>query len=398
MKQKFSFYVPHFGNVTMSSCSFSDWNKTDSGTLGKNVAIYLNKNSKNAKFDFLNVTVNFNSPLAPIDRANFITRLGNVQEWWHCNRSEMARRTYIDQFIYCGLTSLQTEAGKVKDQLIITSEESISQAEALGSHYMGWGSLDYLVSCFDASKNVILIPSLIIEAKKEINPTKSLENQGENQLISELVTTWQKGGLTKQQAYHFYRGILTDGRYWCFYELTATAVYRTQIFDANKRLPNDDFDKIMGTLFRMLRYYDSTSALLTTMKSNQFTRLESSFRLPQQALLHEGRSYPPVNDSYAKAIGKQGLFKTFTVKQLSKVVVHGLTNSNPGILNADDKMLMRVKLQKELSKEKYKNVLSETGLREIAEKIVISASDEMFGINQDQKMLTSEMVRTAFGI
>jgi len=130
--------------------------------------------------------------------------LDNIESRWNLDRSEAARRTYIDLFLHEAINS--THANR---RAIITVEENIPYS----SNIVGHGRLDYIISAIDAStKTPIYVPSIVIEAKK------SVSNNDIWQLLGAMVTVKQLAANSSQGSCP--PGILTDGRYWIFCALS----------------------------------------------------------------------------------------------------------------------------------------------------------------------------------
>lgn len=149
---------------------------------------------------------------------DFTTRLTNIKNWWNLDRSEAARRSYIDPFVYEAMGQSKSPS------LIVTAEEYI----ASNSTQLGHGYLDYLVSAINKDTTTpIYSPSIIIEAKVSIvgDPPN-----GQNQLLAEMVTLWQM----KQTQQGYTHGVLTDGRFWKFYEMHMSAglILMSPVYDS----------------------------------------------------------------------------------------------------------------------------------------------------------------------
>jgi hypothetical protein len=179
------------------SIAFADFNNLNSQNMLTAISQALNKN----------ITIQDNSGpnnVNPVQLpTDFTTRLAKIKEWWNLDRSEAARRSYIDPFVYEAMKASKSGS------LIVTPEEGIPA----NLTQFGHGYLDYLVSAIDAeTATPINSPSIIIEAKRSI---AGIPPDGQNQLLAEMVTLWQ----IKQTKQGYTRGVLTDGRSWKFYEM-----------------------------------------------------------------------------------------------------------------------------------------------------------------------------------
>jgi hypothetical protein len=175
----------------------------------------------------------------------FAARLANTRNWWNLDRSEASRRTYIDNFIYyaIGLSRSNT--------LIVTPEENIAPNTAR----LGSGRIDYLLSAINAQTAVpIYNPSVVIEAKAFLGGAAL----GENQLLAELMTLWQ---ITPSQQ-GFTHGVLTDGRFWKFYEwnMASGDIFGSVIYDSQDE---QGLIATMSILTKFFRNYDSGNSSFT---------------------------------------------------------------------------------------------------------------------------------------
>ncbi|TPK93180.1 MULTISPECIES: hypothetical protein [unclassified Mesorhizobium] len=145
------------------------------------------------------------------DLGHFRAQLDNVRSRFNLDQSEAARRIFIDLFIAEALIGASRNA-------IVTTEYNISADPAR----LGHGRLDYLISSIDSAKKVpIYFPSIVIEAKKDLlKPDNATRENGQWQLLSELLTLVQLSGKKKPFLPPFLRGIFTDGRYWNFIEVS----------------------------------------------------------------------------------------------------------------------------------------------------------------------------------
>jgi hypothetical protein len=171
---------------------------------------------------------------------DIVNRLKNIQNWWNLDRSEAARRAYIDAFVYEAMVKSKAPS------LIVTAEEFISPDRTRAGH----GYLDYLVSPIDADTGrPFYTPSVIIEAKAFI--PGNLVN-GQNQLLAEMLTVWQ----IKQTSQGFTHGVLTDGRFWKFYEMhmISSYLFASPFYDAAEiaQLTN-----VVGMIAKFFAMYDS---------------------------------------------------------------------------------------------------------------------------------------------
>ena len=133
---------------------------------------------------------------------------------WNIDRSEANRRVYVDSFLNA---VVHTWNGAIPVPLMITCEETIAANVALYGH----GRLDYLLSALMFGVVIPLwSPSIVIEAKLNLNHLGAGTDYGEHQLIGEIVTVRQLGLAAGQGlGNNFLRGVLTDGQFWRFYEI-----------------------------------------------------------------------------------------------------------------------------------------------------------------------------------
>lgn len=187
------------------------------------------------------------SPKIPAVRLSedFDERLRNIKNWWNLDRSEAARRTYIDAFVY------EAMAKSKSPSLIVTAEEYVANNAA----WLGYGYFDYLLSAIDRdSGRPIYTPSIVIEAKAYI-PGNPL--YGQNQLLAEMVTLWQIKGTD------ITRGVLTDGRFWKFYELNMTTGFLPASIFYDTETGEEHLTAVVGLLNKFFNMYQSsTSALI----------------------------------------------------------------------------------------------------------------------------------------
>jgi hypothetical protein len=138
--------------------------------------------------------------------------LPTVTGRWNIDRSEANRRVYVDAFLNAVFGTWA-----MPGPLMVTCEENIA-ASALR---YGHGRLDYLLSALMAPAVIPLwSPALVIEAKLDLNSGGAGTDYGQQQLIGEIVTVRQLGVAAGQgMGLNFLRGVLTDGRFWRFYEI-----------------------------------------------------------------------------------------------------------------------------------------------------------------------------------
>lgn len=174
---------------------------------------------------------------------DFLQRLQNIRNWWNLDRSEAARRTYIDAFIYLAMDYAQSTS------LIVTPEEYI----APNLLRLGAGYLDYLLAAINRQTTApIYNPSVIIEAKASL---AGATPDGQNQLLVEMVTLWQ----IEQTQQGLTHGVLTDGRFWKYYEMhmSAGTILATPLYDSNdlQQMP-----AVLGLLAKFFKLYNSSSS------------------------------------------------------------------------------------------------------------------------------------------
>jgi hypothetical protein len=190
----------------------------------------------------LNKTISFQDNSAPVIAnpvqlsPDFTIRRTNIKDWWNLDRSEAARRSYIDPFVYEAMDKSESES------LIVTAEEYI----ASNSTQVGNGYLDYLVSAIDEHTTIpIYNPSIIIEAKVSIAGDPP---NGQNQLLAEMVTLWQ----IKETQQGYTRGVLTDGRFWKFYEMHMSPglILMSPVYDSE-----GDISQIIGVVSFLAKFF-----------------------------------------------------------------------------------------------------------------------------------------------
>lgn len=147
--------------------------------------------------------------------AHLVAALPTVLNRWNIDRSEANRRVYVDAYLNAVLRQWNAN---IPFALMVTCEENIGMSAARYGH----GRLDYLLSALMGVVIPLWSPALIIEAKLNLNHGGAATNYGEHQLIGEIVTVRQLGVAAGQAPGQvFLRGILTDGRFWRFYEINA---------------------------------------------------------------------------------------------------------------------------------------------------------------------------------
>lgn len=189
-----------------------------------------------------NVGLNTNAgiviPYAGMGAGNLAVDLPAIQGRWNCDRSEENRRVYIDAFIRY---ILENFAG-IPGTLIVTCEENIPAAGGAGVAFggqIGHGKPDYLFSQLlipagppGGNPTPRWNPSIVLEAKLDINSNGN-HDYGENQLIAQMATARQMSIAQVIAPNQYQRGILTDGRYWRFYEFdfNGRSFVRTNAYD-----------------------------------------------------------------------------------------------------------------------------------------------------------------------
>jgi len=215
-------------------------------------------NSSAIQFAFVNATPQAIAVNALSDA--FSVQLTNIKSRFNLDRSESARRVYIDVFLHEALPSAAREA-------IITIEEAISAAA------IGQGTVDYIVAAVLAgSETVQYQPSIIIEAKKGMS-TVALRDGYQWQLLAEMAAAKEcydaTPGAIKNRG-HYY-GVLSDGRYWTFYSVSTIVdrtnhltAYRSDLLDSETA---SDCKLIIGSLRYWMAQYTNASGGATLFKS-----------------------------------------------------------------------------------------------------------------------------------
>jgi hypothetical protein len=136
--------------------------------------------------------------------------LANVQDLWNLDRSEAARRVYIDAWLTSAMVAARNGTS------VITPEENIAINNPINA---GHGRIDYLICEMvpglgpAAPGNVVpeYAPSVIVESKRDLSVAQF---DGIGQLVAEIDT------LRRLKVYNNpLRGIVTDGRHWRFIEM-----------------------------------------------------------------------------------------------------------------------------------------------------------------------------------
>jgi len=164
---------------------------------------------------------------------DFIDRLTAIKECFNLDRSEAARRTFIDAFLIEALKQSSTR------RAIVTQEHSVRDPTKFGN-----GEIDYVVGHLviqpgaqDAEPH--LIPSVIMEAKK------GNQAMDAGQLIATMITAVQLGVAAGTALPEFIPGIMTDGRTWFFVQFgTAFSRGSLPIYISRNYLIVDNNDAI----------------------------------------------------------------------------------------------------------------------------------------------------------
>ena len=158
---------------------------------------------------------NMNNSTDGIPRANMpdamVQMLTSVQDLWNLDRSEAARRVYINAWI------TQSMAAARNGTCVITPEETIAATLGGPGALPGHGRIDYLICEMVAGPMLGAVvpeyaPSVIIEAKLDLSIAAF---SGVGQLVAELETLRVKANYGTDPL----RGVITDGRHWRFVEL-----------------------------------------------------------------------------------------------------------------------------------------------------------------------------------
>lgn len=183
----------------------------------------------------LALTIIFPPNLAPLQ-----AELTEIAAYWWLNRREAARRTVIDAILrFARNQSLWFSTDEIWAEWEIAAAGGAGQIAAPIPTQVGHGPLDYILgtpalpgvsvtatalganpartSLRIATRAAQTVPvygrSLIIEAKSSIRGNSSDIKQW--QLIAQLLTA----ALLANPRPRYHRGVLTDGRYWRFYQL-----------------------------------------------------------------------------------------------------------------------------------------------------------------------------------
>lgn len=182
----------------------------------------------------------------------FVASIREVAERWNLDRSESARRVYVDMFIHEALR------GAIKSA-IVTVEDYVNTA-------IGNGYIDYIVSAIDFnSQTPVYEPSIVIEAKKGMSDTGKRDAY-QWQLLAEMAGVKQASNTPR----HNYYGILTDGRYWCFYGVGSTtnrnnqvSVLRSRLYDTWADDDEQSLKIVLGALRKWYEQYGNPNGWLT---------------------------------------------------------------------------------------------------------------------------------------
>lgn len=134
-----------------------------------------------------------------------------VQSRFNLDASEAARRILLDQFLLCALKRSSNQ------HAIVTAEHSIGNDQ----RRLGCGRLDYLISSIEKNGPPIVMPNLIVEAKKD----DRTYDDGLWQLLAEMVTAAQLAFTRLDDYPLLLRGVLTNGQSWTFVELYTRTVH-----------------------------------------------------------------------------------------------------------------------------------------------------------------------------
>lgn len=193
---------------------------------------------------------------------NLAIQLAYVAARWG-DASEAERRIQIDGFVQAIMEPMAQGAvggmiiapGAINGLLRVVAEQHV----AANVNRVGHGHLDYLIATQLAGADNVLRPSVIIEAKANIdNLTRDF---GQWQLCAELATARQIALGNRRRT----RGVLSDGRYWRFYELDTGALLlrptltRTNAYDATN---GGDQISIIRLLQQFIANYNTAAALL----------------------------------------------------------------------------------------------------------------------------------------
>jgi hypothetical protein len=157
-----------------------------------------------------------------------------VRRWWLAN-GEAARRTIIDIFLRKVLARPEHLYSGVYLEEVIGAHPNQPAHSVSSGGQIGHGRLDYLISPALGLPPEFLVPldlgatliqpnppdfreAVVVEAKACVFAQGQLLPEPMEQLAAQLATMWQLAqtqhvGLMQER---YFRGILTDGRYWCF--------------------------------------------------------------------------------------------------------------------------------------------------------------------------------------
>ncbi len=166
-----------------------------------------------------------------------------VSRWWF--NYEAGRRSIVDVFLRLVLQRQDHATLGIYPEYRITPN--------MFNNQIGHGPLDYLISTqgmaplvrfynllnqnvlnqppFPAVTNPDLLQSFVVEAKRDL---QTQAQEGELQLAAQLATLWQQMNRNAGNQAVYFKGILTDGRFWTFYQFNANlrSLQKTQRFDA----------------------------------------------------------------------------------------------------------------------------------------------------------------------
>ncbi len=191
----------------------------------------------------------------PANTAPLQAELTEIAAYWWLNRREAARRTVIDAILrFARNQSLWFSTDEIYAEWNVGAAGAAGQIAAPTPTQVGHGPIDYVLgspalpgvsvtanalganpartSLRIATRAAQTVPiygrSLVIEAKSSIRGNGSDTKQW--QLIAQLLTT----AFLANPRPRYHRGVLTDGRYWRFYQLDVQAprtVLRSDLID-----------------------------------------------------------------------------------------------------------------------------------------------------------------------
>lgn len=135
----------------------------------------------------------------------FIGYLNTIRKYFYLDRSEAARRTFIDAFI---IKALQLSKASTA---IVVQEHEIKQS----NRTIGHGKMDYLIC--EVVEEPKLAPSIVIEAKKGNTPMDA------GQLISAMISTLEVADSKRLKIPTYCGGIMSSGETWFFVALATVA-------------------------------------------------------------------------------------------------------------------------------------------------------------------------------